>query len=403
MRNAVRRRRAALRARQEDGWALLISLIVMVVMFGFGMAIVSVADTQSKLGATTRQRDAAFQLADGALNATEFALGNSWPGPGAAANPFPTCTPSQTDTRCPSPTLLTNLINNADTASNVSWQINVYDNGVNAQGQSMQSFYSDAYASGQANYDANGDGKLWIRAQATVGNVTKTVVALVQSNPVNTPLPHAVIIAGNLQTTNNGNKTIIDTQGNPGPPPGIVYVRCNPLTDPNCLVYDPTKNQISPDTTSGNYAGGTSLLNATVQAGLKAEAMANGTYYATCPASAPSGAVVWIDSGNCSWTGNAQLNSAQQPGLMVINNGTITLAGTLSYYGLVYALNAQATSGAVVTTGGNAQITGAVFVDGNGGVGAGSSKLNVTFDANALNTVNTIGNVSYIQSTWREL
>jgi hypothetical protein len=369
------------------------------------MAIVSVADTQSKLGATTRQRDAALQLADGALNATLFALGNSWPGPGAAppnGNPFPVCTPSQTDTRCPSATVLRNLINNTDTASNVSWQINVYDDGVNAQGQSLQSFYSDAYTSGQVSYDGNSDGKLWVRAQATVGQVTKIVVAQVQTNPINTPLPRAAVVTGSLQTTNNGNKVIIDTRGSSAPPPGAVYVRCNPTLNANCLVYDSSKNQISPDTTSANYAGGSSL-SAAVQAGLKAEANANGTYYPTCPVSPPSGAVVWIDSGNCSWTASGQMNAPGQPGLLLINNGTITLGGTVSFYGLIYALNAQATTGTVVSTQGAAQITGAVFVDGNGGVGAGSNALNLTFDANALNTVNTIGNVSYIQSTWREL
>jgi hypothetical protein len=86
-----------------------------------------------------------------------------------------------------------------------------------------------------------------------------------------------------------------------------------------------------------------------------------------------------------------------------MNNGTLTFDGTSTFYGLVYALNAQNSSGVVVTVQGNAQIIGAVFVDGNGGVTGGSSKLNITFDVNALNTVSVLGNVGYIQSTWREL
>jgi hypothetical protein len=163
---------------------------------------------------------------------------------------------------------------------------------------------------------------------------------------------------------------------------------------------------VSPDTAAGNppYTGG-SALSAALQTQLKAEAVANGTYYSTCPPNAPSGAVVWIESGNCSWTGNATLNSAAQPGLLIINNGTVSFAGTLTFYGLVYGLNGPTPSTAqtVVSTGGNAQIIGAVFVDGNGGVGAGSSKLNVTFDANALTTVSTIAGAGAIQSTWREL
>ena len=400
----ARSRLDALRdVRREDGWALVISLIVMVIMLGFGLALLSIADTQSTLGAKSRQRDAALSIADGALNAEMFALGNSWPGQGAVTNQFPVCTPSQTDSRCPSATLLRNLINDPDTTSSMSWQINVYDDNA---GASLQSFYSDAYASGQPAYDQNNDGKLWVRAQATVGTVTKTVVALVQAQPFVTPLPRAVIVAGSVQTTNNGNKTIINTQGNSAPPAGDISVRCTPLTPSltnTCLQWDPTKNQVAPFTAATTAQAG-SYLSSAIQTALKNEAIANGTYYATCPASAPSGAVVWIDSGDCHWIGNGTLNPTQ-PGLMVINSGTVNFDGTLVYNGLVYALNnpAPTVSRTVVTTSGNAQIVGAVFADGNGAVAGGSSKLNVTFDASALGTVSTIANVSYIQSTWREL
>jgi hypothetical protein len=285
----------------------------------------------------------------------------------------------------------------------MSWQINVYDN--NAQAN-LQSFYSDAYASGQPSYDQNNDGKVWVRAQATVGTITKVVVALVQAQPFITPLPRAVIEAGSVQTTNNGNKTIIDTQGNSPSPAGDIAVRCTPTTPSltnTCLQWDPNKGQVQPFTTASTAPAG-SFLSSAIQTALKNEAIANGTYYATCPASAPSGAVVWIDSGDCVWTGNGTLNAAQ-PGLLVINKGTVNFGGTLVFNGLVYALNNPDPTVArtVVTTSGNAQIVGAVFADGNGGVAGGSSKLNVTFDANALTAVSTIANVGYIQSTWRGL
>lgn len=391
-------------ARSEDGWALVISLIVMVVMLGFGLALVSIADTQSSLGSKSRQRDAALSVADAALNAEMFMLGNNWPGQGAVNNQFPVCTPATTDQRCPSATMLSNLINDPDTASNMSWQINVYDN--NAQA-SLQSFYSDAYASGQPSYDQNNDKKLWVRAQATVGTVTKVVVALVQAQPFITALPRAVIVAGSVQVTNSGNKTMINTQGQSPSPAGDIAVRCTPITPSlsnPCLTWDPTKSQVAPFTNATTAQAG-SYLSSSIQTALKNEAIANGTYYDTCPASPPSGAVVWIDSGACHWLANGSLNSSQQPGLMVLNKATVNFDGTLQYYGLVYALNNPdpTVSRTVVTTSGNAQIFGAVFVDGNGIVAGGSSKLNVTFDANALGTVSTIANVNYIQSTWRAL
>jgi hypothetical protein len=186
-------------------------------------------------------------------------------------------------------------------------------------------------------------------------------------------------------------------------------VRCantTPSLTNTCLQYDPTKGQVSPDTAAGQppYTGG-SALSSSLRDQLKAQAVASGTYYPACPPNAPSGAIVWIESGNCSWTGNATLNSAAQPGLLVINNGTVSFAGTLTFYGLVYGLNGPtpSVSQTVVTTAGNAALIGAVFVDGNGGVAGGSSKLNVTFDVNALSTVSTISGAGAIQSTWREL
>jgi Tfp pilus assembly protein PilX len=400
-------------ARREDGWALVIALTLMVMAVGFGTAILAIADTQSQSSAVSRQRDAATSLADAALNAEMFMLSNNWPGPGSApggtelAGPYPQCTPTSTDSRCPSAALLQNLINSPDTVnSGVSWKINVYDNGITAAG-SLQSFYSDQYTTGQVAYDGNpADGKLWVRAQATVGTVTKTVVAMVQVQYRTIPLPRDVVLSGSLQTGNQGNKVIINTQGSL-PSPGSaapVLVRCNPTLSSTCLQYDSTHtiDQISPDTASGNSTAG-NAVSAADQAALKFQAQANGTYYATCPTNMPSGPVVWIDSGNCSWTGTATLNSSASPGVIIINNGTIAVGGTLTYYGLLYGINAQASSGTVISTIGNAQVFGAILVDGNGGVGAASSKLNISFDPNAVAGINTVSNGGYIQTTWREL
>src|SRR5258708_11618151 len=123
--------------------------------------------------------------------------------------------------------MLRNLISAPDTTSNVSWKINIYDNDASA---GLQSFYSDSYSSGGKAYDSNGDGKLWVRAEATVGGVTKTVVTLAQAQKAITPLPRAVILAGSLQTTYNGNKVIIDTHGGSLPQPGAAYPCCAPST-----------------------------------------------------------------------------------------------------------------------------------------------------------------------------
>ena len=418
---------AALRARvrmlgavrSEQGWVLVIALTVMTVMLGFGAAILAIAGTQAQLGGTERQRDAGFALADAGLNAEMFKLSQNWPLSAGAA--FPTCTDTSTDSRCPTKTLMQSLINSPDTAKRLTWRFDVYDNGsVNPE---MQYFYSDAKAATEPHYDAGpssngtGDGKLWVRAEVTVGSVTKAVVALVQTQINTFPLPYAAVVTGSLATTNQGAKVIIDTQGSAsaGAP---VYVRCIPPGTPSgtqipgCITYRTSPDQIQPDTTT-SYANGSAFSTAQLLA-LKSAAASAGTYYATCPASLPNAAkIIWIDSGTCSYTSNQVINSAATPGMMILNSATLSLAGSMVFNGLIYALNSSPLlgTGIVLTFGGTVVVNGAVMVDGLGQIAAGSSGQkvggtpfgNIHFNPAALATAQTVSNVDYIQSTWRQL
>ena len=49
-------------------------------------------------------------------------------------------------------------------------------------------------------------------------------------------------------------------------------------------------------------------------------------------------------------------DTAAAPGMLIVRNGTLTLGGNVSYHGIVYALNQQASTGWVVTTSGSALI-----------------------------------------------
>jgi hypothetical protein len=80
---------------------------------------------------------------------------------------------------------------------------------------------------------------------------------------------------------------------------------------------------------------------------------------------------------------NNTYNTATAPGVLVIENGTLTLGGTSNFYGLIYMVNKQGSSGSVVTIGGNAAIQGSVNIDGLGGITAGSSKTNLIYDPRA--------------------
>ena len=83
---------------------------------------------------------------------------------------------------------------------------------------------------------------------------------------------------------------------------------------------------------------------------------------------------------NISITTSGNINTQALPGALIIENGTLTLAGTINYYGYLYLVNQQASTGTVLTIQGNATVTGAVSIDGGGGVTAGSSKTNLIYD-----------------------
>jgi hypothetical protein len=96
----------------------------------------------------------------------------------------------------------------------------------------------------------------------------------------------------------------------------------------------------------------------------------------------------------------------------VFASGTLTLAGNVTYNGVVYMANGQGSAPAsgpctssyqntVVSLTGTSLISGALFVDKCGGFLAGSSKANFIFDANALNNVMSNGGATTIKNGFR--
>lgn len=386
------------RLRNESGSALVIAMLSMVVMMGLGFSALAYVDGQQQASAKTRISDAAFNLAEGVLDTQVYLLSRAWPGNAGAARPV-ACTQSSVLPGCPDPTqVLANFAAGDSAVAGVTWSTSVRDNGGAAA-----SFYSDAVAAGQPTWDANKDGRVWARSQAVVRGRTRILVAQVEVQGVDSSLvfAHNVITAGWFQTTNNGNKVIVDTKGAAGQA-SPVSVRC--LTRlPACLGYQPNKKQVSPDTTQTGYAGGDALSADRLET-LRVRAIADGTYYAGCPGN-PSGRVVYIESGNCSYNNSAGTccNSAAVPGVLVIANGTLSLNGNIVFSGIVYMVNQSDNPGVVLSLGGTAGVEGGVAVDGPGGVLAGASGMNIQFAGGVFNSVVGYGTAGVIQNTWREL
>lgn len=383
--------------RDQRGSALVVAILVTVVMLLMGLAALSLADGQGRLTGTERAREATFNLVDATLKSQVYVLSQA-PWPSSTSSAYPTsCNASSTSPLCPDGPTLAAQFSSSDYASGIAWTTQVQDDG-----GAVQNYYTTAAAMGQPSYDADGDGKLWLRAQATAGGGTRVLVAQVKVRTVPQPFPRNVITGGHFSTNNNGRKVIVDTKGAAAQPSALA-VRCTqPATSASCLNYPPGKGQVSPDTTQLGYAGGNALSSAQ-QDTLRTIAKSNGTYYSSgCPGSI-TGAVVFVESGTCSYGGGGGANSAANPGLLVIATGTLSLGGNFTYHGVVYAANLQQSSGNVVSLGGTSQIVGSIAVDGAGGVFAGAAGANVVFEPSAYNAVVGYDGAEIVPGTWREL
>jgi hypothetical protein len=412
----------------QSGIALVSAMLLTAVALTLGLGLMTLVDGQQHAAREERTREASLQLADAALSAQVLALGQV--GLSTATGP---CGPGPAVAGCPSPATLAGAFAGADYAAAGAcarplWTTSVQDDVTGATAP-----YVTSSLAGAAAYDANLDTRVWVRASASAQCHTQTVVGLVTLSSTPLEFPRTAVTANWLSTTNQGAKVIVNTQGQE-PQRGDVSLRCASPRPAVCADYrnDPHQgSQISPDSVlAPSTAPATTLADADVDA-LRAEARLAGTYWpqpggAPCPAagelsSRPMGtwvAPVFVE-GPCAVAGGG--NSAAQPGVLVVVNGTYTLGtGTganRTFYGLVYALNRQSTSDRVVTVTGNGCIQGSVVIDGAGGLFAGQSgggraaaaacgspdSPNLVYDARVFSRLQRYTGAVVERNTWRVL
>ena len=400
------------RLANEGGSTLIVAIILIGVMMGIGLATAAYVDGEQAQSGRERVRESAFNIAESALDAQVLQMSQTWPSASAA---YPvSCTPSSaSNLPCPDAASLQASATSADYSTAACqtgsaaplWTTSVHDDG-----GGTTDYYDAAVVNAQPTYDANANGKLWVRASGTARCKQRSVITMVNQGTVSLQFPRNVVTANWFRTTNNGKKTIVDTKGSSPQAAGLV-VRCAGISPPhtppsNCMGYDPSKGQVTPDTSTVSPTTPATTTPATTissvdLAALKARAITLNTYYATgCPASLTGPAVYVEDFSGCS--GGAG-NSDAVPGTLYIGRGTFSIGGNSVFYGLIYMGNLQGSTGAVVSLGGTSLIKGSVAVDGQGGVSAGSSKANIIFDDRFLDAFKGSGTVSRTPNSWREL
>jgi Tfp pilus assembly protein PilX len=404
--------------RSTDGFVIPTAIIVLFVITLIGLAILATADVQTRQTGHESSGEAAFDLAESALDAQADQLKVSWP---SASPGWTVCTQSSTpSTGCPGTALTSNL---SPTYAGVSfsrstWKTQIVDD----TSPLGAAYYDDTLAGTAPSYDSNGDNVLWVRSQATINGQTRAVVAQMTRQVQTVALPHNVVTAGSVYTSNNGNKVIIQSQDPSSGQSGPVALRCGdqntqPSYQSGCAGWDPNQGQLNP---ASNYQtgyvdpnGGYSTLSPTTLQQIKDTAIANGTYYptGTCPPAGASG-VIYVENANCVYQ-TTTFNSASAPGALVFAAGTLEFNGNVNFYGIIYMANAQGsdpgqcnagdTNGPVFEVHGTGTLYGAVFVDKCGSVDAGSSAYNIQFSSNAFSGLHSYATPGLAKNTFRIL
>lgn len=403
------------RLRSADGYAVATAVILMSIMLTIGLAAFAFVDTETRSSARERAHEARLNLTEGVVAAEVFSMSREWPETAAKAFPA-SCTEASTERLCPTPAQLKANFAAVDFNLGTAWEVKVRDDVSDASGAPVP-FYDDAQVVARPTWDANQNKEMWVRAQGRIDGRQRTVVARVKVEDRPLKPPTAPFVAGQFNTGNSGgSKVIVDTGGVYG------VVRCDTSTGSGCVDYG--AGQISPVNMVRSDLNVGDAIPEGMPESLKAMAKAAGTYHATCP-SDPSGLVVWVESGDCNYGGNTVVNGTTKRGIFIINNGTLRIGGSLTWWGLIYALNPQGcgvtstgclnVSGyndTVVSVTGTATVRGGIFVEGAGRLSLGNSGNSggcanclptLIYDPTVAFNINAFGTAGIIQNTWREL
>lgn len=434
----------------EDGFVLVIAIVLMAVMLALGLAAFAFVDDGSKRARETRERDSSFSLAEGALHAQGFVLARNWPASTSTITYPSFCTSANATTQvCPNRDTLDGATSQTPGAANftgtdfggtnTSWKTRVRDN-YGVLSDSFDTAQADTSLTGALGTcaapcarDFNDDKVLWVQARAIVRGKPRNLVAKLKLEQVAENVPQTAVVAGAMKVTNNGGhggRYIIDATGS------SVVVRCTP-DPPNgqCTNYE--SGQVTPTPIGGTPP---SLMTPEQIQRFRDRAISDGTWYAGCPpVDKLKGAVVFVE--NCQNTPNYDgsggvactppdsmgppcVNTIQNPGILIVRCGELRTTGNWTYVGVVYLANGSDGSCPALVRGstpatcvgnslgsdnifdmqGGSGIWGALVVDGNACILIGSNASpNIKYDKNAFAAAKSYGAVGLVQNTWREL
>ena len=360
--------------------------------------------------ARDRSRTKAFNVTEAAIDNGLYAIGKNWPTADAPVAPLTTSSFTNfSPTEYPDLAVKAVFYDNSDTggpAGNTTkdQRINKYD----------------------ANYDANGDGYMYVEAQANVGDTSARIRALAQRSILNLELPRGVAFYSTGALSLNGGGVAIGVEI---PPPNTggtasVYVSGGISTDGGTSLSDavepaitgddvPALNQLWPDALKDALR-----LTAMDQGRYFDDALAAAKGYSSAQAMAQAqtgmeGLVYIKSSATVKFAGNDVYNGdngatidpstglakyPEPPGVLMVDAPGLELNGTLHYFGMVYCSS-------LITFVGNPHIHGMMMAEGvslTSKLGGSEALLYNDSVWMKLNNMVTIG-AKLVQNHWQEL
>lgn len=424
----------------ENGSVMVIAMILMIVALALGFTAVAATNSQTHQAGHETAGEAAFNLAESALDAQARVVQLHWPGTTPSAT---TCnqasTPSST---CAGTTVTSGFASSyaGQEYSNPTWSTQVggvcpTSNLTCTTLAESASYYSDpipATAMGCDCYSANA---VWLRSQATILGQKRIVVGEIQRQGLVISLPDTTITAGGVNTSNQGNKVIIEQSDTAGTGlTGAIDLTCGtsttqPQYQSGCAGWDSGKtyDQASPGTYNAGYSypNGSSVLTPAQLESLETTATESGTTppAGTCPSN--WNGLVYIPStppGGCVIPKNTSYNgcsspppSSATPGMIIVGSGSLEMGANVCYYGVIYMVNTggpQPSGGVctstdpVLTLDANSNTYGGVFSDNCGLVTVGQSSgitATVYFDSLAFTGATAYDTPVLAKNTFRIL
>ncbi|MCL4368345.1 MAG: hypothetical protein M1337_04165 [Actinobacteria bacterium] len=378
--------------RSEQGSAIIIVMMFVLVFMGMGIALFSLLQSNTRSTQLERQEVKSFNVAEAGVDAGMAALKYSWPNAsGMSATVDPATIRAQFST--------TDFRNGSHPGAGPFDTVTIYDN---TSGNPLTDGATPVL------WDANGDGRMWVDSRADVDDDRHRVLILAERTNMPFDIPWVAMFASTAGA--NGQGLDVGFESGPLPPNqtavGAFY---NGTFGKGVNAIPPVlANPASPGTFSDYASVGLMGL-------LKSMAQAKGTYFSDTLASpnaatdasaflqtpASAGSIVYIETSTTNTltiSGNNQIGSVTKPVILVIKGPGLQVdwRGTADFYGLLIA-DCDAMNRGSSTFHGEVLASGTLTGKGNG-------STDILYNGAVLQTLAgqyTVA-VNIVPNTWEE-